>query len=172
MDQTNLKNKSFIKTIAISAFALNIIVILVLLYFKSMVGNRLVTAHDLLVSLGNERIKYNVMVNDTLDINTSFAVTQSIIVFVEMQFEDTINILDLVPVNQTIGVPINFEVNQNLKVDTVILIKDKLIIPLDEKIPVHQMTIPGHSAPPLPEQTAPPLPVQSAPPYRFKRRHL
>ena len=35
-----------------------------------------------------------------------------------------------------------------------------------------QLTIPGHSAPPLPEQTAPPLPVQSAPPYRFKRRHL
>jgi hypothetical protein len=141
---TELENKrSFVRSIAIISLVLNILVVVVLVYMKFNAGNKLDKAYGLLKSLGDSRIKYKVPFSDTLIIDTEFKVTQKVRVFVELQFKNTINISDIVPVDQMIDVPINIVVNKLIQVDTAILIKDKLTVFLDEKIPVDQkVTIP------------------------------
>jgi hypothetical protein len=141
LEPSNRKN--FIRLIAVTSLILNILIIVGLAYMKLNAGNKLDKAYDILKSLGEARIKYDVPLNDTLEINTEFKVTQKVKVFVELRFKNTIDISDIVPVDQMIDVPINIVVNRMINVDTAILIKDKLTVFLDEKIPVDQMvTIP------------------------------
>ncbi len=143
METKTEKKRTFVRSIALISLVLNILIVIVLVYMKINAGNKLNNAYDILKSLGEARIKYNVPYNDTLEINTEFKVTQKVKVFVELQFKNTINISDVVPVDQMIDVPINIVVNKLIQVDTAILIKDKLTVFLDEKIPVDQkVTIP------------------------------
>lgn len=129
--------KRFRWLIGLSLF-LNLIIIGALLFTKIKAESRLQKVAGMLNRLGNSDIDYIVHVEDTLDIKTNFNINKAVPVMVAMDVKYNLDFKQIIPVNQIIQTPIKLMVNQNIRVDTGFLFKDKIIVPLDEIIHVDQ----------------------------------
>jgi hypothetical protein len=120
------------------SLGLNVAIILVLLIAKFMAEKRLERVSGMLNRLGESEIIYTVHVEDTLDISTAFRIEVAVPVIVQMDVDYDLDFKANIPIDQQIMTPINLVVNQNIKVDTGFLFKDKIVVPLNEVIHVDQ----------------------------------
>ncbi|MEI6124772.1 MAG: hypothetical protein WCQ95_14225 [Bacteroidota bacterium] len=116
----------------------NLLIILVLLMAKLLAESRLQKVSSMLNRLGESEIVYTVHIEDTLQISTAFLIEESVPVRVKMDVDYDLDFNAMIPVNQQIETPIKLVVNQNIKIDTGFLFKDKIVVPLDEIIHVDQ----------------------------------
>jgi hypothetical protein len=120
------------------SLGLNLAIIVVLLIAKFMAEARLEKVSGMLTRLGESEILYTVHVEDTLDIATAFRIEEAVPVIVRMDVDYDLAFKANIPIDQQIMTPIQLTVNQNIKVDTGFLFKDKIVVPLDEMIHVDQ----------------------------------
>ena len=120
------------------ALFLGVAIVIVLLYVKFLAEKRLESVAGMLNRLGESEIFYTVHVQDTLDISTAFTIAEKVPVVVQMRVKYDLDFKADIPIDQQIQTPIHLVVNQNIKVDTGFLFKDKIIVPLDEIIHVDQ----------------------------------
>ena len=136
-----MKDKT--KLLVIISLILNLGIIGTLLFVKFRAESRLAKVSGMLVRLGNSEIDYTVHVEDTLEISTAFTIEQTVPVLVEMGVKYNLPFKAMIPVDQQIETPIKLTISQKIHLDTAILFKNKIVVPLDEIISVDQkFTIP------------------------------
>ena len=124
--------------LAAISLLINVLIIGVLLFVKFRAEQKLEIVSGLMQRLGSSVIDYTVHVEDTLDIATSFRVTQKVPVVVQMRVKYDLNLKQDIPVDQKIVTPVSLDINQKIRLDTAFLFRDKIIVPVNEMIHVDE----------------------------------